>query len=54
MTSYRFTSHLTPDGYGCRWSHVQVVAPERRVRPGNRQCPAECPASDVEIDPRKA
>jgi hypothetical protein len=54
MTVYRFTAHQDPQGFGCRWSHVQVVAPEKRVRPGNRRCPAECPTSDVETDPREA
>lgn len=52
MTTYRFTEHHDPQGYGCRWSFVQVKAPEQRQQPGNRRCPAECPASDVELDQR--
>ncbi len=48
---WRFTHHRRPDGSGCLWSHVSVIAPDLRVRPGNRRCPDECPASDVELAP---
>jgi hypothetical protein len=45
---YRFTDHKTANGAWCRWSLVDVVAPELRVTPGNTKCPWECPDSDVE------
>ncbi len=48
---YRFTRHHRPNQTWCPWSHVSVVAPEQRSRPGNRRCPDECPASDVEVNP---
>lgn len=52
--TYRFITHMTPGfptGTWCPWSGVGVAAPEDRARPGNRRCPAQCPTSDVEVNP---
>jgi hypothetical protein len=48
MTKFRFTNHYKPDGTWCRWSLVDVVAPEQRAQPDDRHCAWDCPDSDIE------